>query len=279
MLLRIAFGIALFFSVAGAAQAAVTSPKVPALSPVALQYTIYAGGLKVVDVSVNYSIGSKDYSISSMAHTRGMWEDLVPWRNMISSHGTVRAGYDLRPQSAKYDSVWREKLRSVEMSFNTAGDISTIAQPPHKKDSRTEATAQQIRGALDPLTALVEVMAKGASHGCTGQLPAFDGRRLYNLVLTNKGEETLQPNEYSLFSGKAVRCEVRFEPVAGFPEKETKAGFWTAKDNTDKRNPLIIWLAQLAPTQPTVAVRVQTTVSLGTIIAHINHADVVAPLP
>lgn len=250
-------------ALAGTASVPVVPP------PVLLNYNLYAGGLKVVDVGISYAISDSQYDIHANAKTRGMWATLVPWRNMITARGSVEAGH-IAPQVARYDTAWREKLKTIEMSWAKDGALSVVSTPPQRPDGRVEATAEQIKNALDPVSAVVAVLARGGQDGCSGRIPAFDGRRLYNLVMENKGEEVLTQTDYNIYHGPAIRCEVTFEPVAGFPEKEQRAGFWSARDNSDKRNPLIIWIAHPQPGLPLFAVRVQSTTNMGTIIAHLR---------
>ncbi len=259
---------------------AATTPAPKSEQALNLTYTLYAGGLRVVNVGVLYGIGGSTYSIHANARTTGMWSSLVPWRNMITARGTVD-DKGVHPQLARYDDAWREKLRTTEFSFAN-GIASATSTPPQKQDGRIEATEEQRTGAIDPLSAVVNVLALNGAQGCQGKLPAFDGRRLYNLVFSNKGEEVLKPTSYSRFAGTALRCEVLFEPVAGFPKREDRAGFWNARDNENAKNPLIIWVAKPAPELPMIPVRVQSTVELGTLVAHLtelNPADQTAGLP
>ncbi len=260
---------------ASGALAASQRPEGTPPSPLQVHYTLYAGGLGVVAVDVTYLLTPDHYEVHAAAETRGLWKSLVPWRNLITARGTVD-DRGIHARTARYDDVWRDKPKTVEMDFQPDGSVASRAIPPQKQDGRTEATAAQKRGTMDPLSAVIAVLERvGArgSAGCQGKIPAFDGRRVYNLVLDDKGEEVLVANRYSLFAGPARRCEVTFEPVAGFPLKEQRAGFWNARDNADKRNPLVIWMARLQPGQPLLPVRVQSTVQLGTLIAHIRRVD------
>ena len=239
-----------------------------------LTYTLYAGGLKVVSVGVNYELTPASYAVHANAITTGFWSSLVPWRNMITARGSVdNAG--VHPQMARYDDAWREKLRTTEFTFKPNGAVEAVATPAHKPDDRKEAMPEQKLGAMDPLSAVINLLAKGGADGCKGSTLAFDGRRVYNLVMANRGMEILAQNGYNLYSGPALRCEVTFVPVAGFPTREKRAGFWNAKDNTDKKNPLIIWVSSLSPGAPEIPVRVQSTVQLGTLVAHLTE---MAPL-
>ena len=242
----------------------------PPRLPLHLDYSLYASGLDVVSTTVTFDLAQDRYAITAITNTRGIWRTLVPWSNVITARG-LNTPAGIAPQTARYDTLWREKPKTVEMTFTADGSIRAVWTPPNRPDSRKEATPEQLRGAMDPLSAVAAVLAKGEKDGCSGKIPAFDGRRLYNLVFTNTGTEELKRNRYSLFEGEATRCEITFEPLAGFPVKEKRRGFWNAEDNAEKRNPLIIWLADdVRPNLPTLPVRVQSTTQLGTLVAHLR---------
>lgn len=261
--------LALLLTLLAAPALAASAPAAPAQDHnLNLTYTLYAGGLKVVNVGVVYHLGDKAYDIHANARTTGMWSSLVPWRNMITALGTVD-DKGVHPTMARYDDAWREKLHTTEFSFKD-GVAAAVITPARRNDGRSIPTTEQLTGAIDPLSAVVNVLAQGGAEGCQGKVAAFDGRRLYNLVFTSKGTETLAANRYSIFSGEALRCEVLFEPVAGFPKSEERAGFWSARDNAEAKNPLIIWIAKPSTDLPELPVRVQSTVELGTLVAHIR---------
>lgn len=241
------------------------------LTAYSLGYQLYASGFDVVQIDVSLDTQPTTYGITAVAQTRGLWKTLVPWSNMITAHGRIKQS-DAYPQTARYDTVWRDSPQSVSMMFANDGSIETKTQPERKKSTRSEATTEQIKGAIDPVSALVEVILRETqkAQGCQGKIKSFDGRRVYNLILNNKGTENLQQTSYNIFSGPATRCEVTFEPVAGFPKKEKARGFWNAKDNADQRNPLIIWFAKPQGLEQSVPVRVQSDVQLGTIVAHLS---------
>ncbi len=251
----------------------------PPFASYSLGYQLYASGFDVVQINVTLDTQSTTYGITAVAQTRGLWKTLVPWSNMITAHGHVEQS-DVYPQTARYDTVWRDSPQSVSMMFAHDGSIETKTQPERKKSTRNEATTEQIKGAIDPVSALVEVILRETqkTQSCQGKIKSFDGRRVYNLILNNKGIENLPQTTYNLFSGPATRCEVTFEPVAGFPKKEKARGFWNAKDNADQRNPLIIWFAKPQGLDKSIPVRVQSDVQLGTIVAHLSEIKTL-PLP
>ena len=271
MILALALLFAPLSTHATEATPAATETATAPIPPLSLEYHLYASGLDVVTTTVNLGLTDKSYVINATTNTRGIWKTLVPWSNVITARGGNTPDGTISPELARYDTIWKEKLKIVEMTFDKEHGILAKWTPERHFDERIAPTPEQLRTAMDPLSAVAAVLAKGEARGCEGKIPAFDGRRLYNLVLHNNGKEVLEKNRYSIFAGEATRCEITFEPVAGFPKKEKRRGFWNATDNTKDRNPLIIWLADnVQPDLPTLPVRVQTTTQLGTLIAHMT---------
>jgi len=238
--------------------------------PLMLHYALYAGGLDVVKVDMRYTLNATNYEINAEGRTRGLWRTLVPWSTHVQAKGQVNNGAELSPLVAIYDTIWKEKLKSVRMDFDGAGNITTHNTPPRAPGGRDEATPEQIRGSVDPVSAVALVLARATAGeaACTGTIPAFDGRRRYDLVLQSTGIDNMEDTGYNVHVGPAERCEITFTPVAGFPKKDEKSGFWSVKEN-DKKSPLVIWLARVDANGPVLPVRIQTTGGYGTLVAHL----------
>jgi hypothetical protein len=72
------------------------------ITPYALDYALYAGGLRVVDVDVTYAQGNGHYEVTAGAVTSGIWKSLVPWRNDIFAQGKVTEDGSLQVERALY---------------------------------------------------------------------------------------------------------------------------------------------------------------------------------
>jgi len=253
-------------------------PVAKADTPLMLHYQLYAGGLDVVKVDMRYTLTDAHYDINAEGRTRGLWRTLVPWSAHVQAKGAVQPDVKVAPVTAIYDTIWSDKLKSVRMDFEPTGDIITKNTPPRAPGGRNEATPEQIRGSIDPVSAIALVLARASAGetACSGTIPAFDGRRRYDLVLASKGVEEMRKTDYNIYSGPAERCEITFTPVAGFPKKDEKNGFWSVRDNEKKDSPLIIWLARTEENGPVLPIRLQTDGAYGTIVAHLGSYE---PLP
>jgi hypothetical protein len=68
------------------------------------------------------------------------------------------------------------------------------------------------QGTIDPLTATLAAI----ETGCRGTLRVFDGRRRYNLNMTDMGEAEVEAASQQLYAGPARRCRAVVEALGGF---------------------------------------------------------------
>ena len=96
-------------------------------------------------------------------------------------------------------------------------------------------------GTLDPLSVMVGLLRVVADTGrCEGTARGFDGRRVVAYRAATAGEEVLPPTPRSVFSGRALRCDIVNEVVAGFRTGEDRASDAGSRRAT-------VWLAPVLP--------------------------------
>ncbi|MEO1658819.1 MAG: DUF3108 domain-containing protein [Pseudomonadota bacterium] len=88
---------------------------------------------------------------------------------------------------------------------------------------RQPVSVEQARGAVDPLGALVAVAFTPVPAGedpCNRRIPVLDGRRRFDLVTKPAGGMKKVPSSgKDRFEGRALRCRLIQEKVAGYKEK------------------------------------------------------------
>ena len=103
------------------------------------------------------------------------------------------------------------------------------------------------------------------SNRCSVREPVFDGRRRYNLVLKQLGQDHIQRNDYSPFSGPALRCSIEIERIAGY-RRNFKPSKWRKTDGAT------IWIGRVFRNVPPVPVRMELETVLGALRAHLVRA-------
>ncbi|MDD9901260.1 MAG: DUF3108 domain-containing protein [Alphaproteobacteria bacterium] len=239
-----------------------------------LNYDIYAGGFKALYAHLDMDIDKKAYDLALTAETQGFIGKLFPWKGDYTTSGKTDDG-TLIPSLHTSTSSWRKKVKITEMHFNPKGKVlktSTQVKGHNKIDRniRPELAAD----AVDMLTGVLMLFQQTKNaEKCEGSYPVFDGKRRFNVVLKDAGIDTIRKTKYSQFSGDAMKCTIRVEPVAGFKRVDSQRGWMLVQNHTEERDkPPTIWLAQIADNGPVVPVRMEIKSEYGAVVAHLTAA-------
>jgi len=238
--------------------------------PARLGYQVYFGGLQALALQVEVGLSDTGYRVALHAHTEGVTDWLFGWTARSWSEGRLADGV-VRPLRQDTESLSRGNRRTAALTFHDDGTIATSVEPPAEADEREPVTPAQTRGTLDPISAvLAATRALAARHSCAQHLKVFDGRRRFDLVLSDGGSDLLKPTEYGSFSGAATVCLFRYLRVAGF---QKPGGRW-GNPHDDERT-YKAWLAPVLPGLPPMPVRIEVEGTFGSLIVHL--VDAVRP--
>lgn len=239
-----------------------------------LTYDVYAGGFKALKAQLGLDLDKHAYDMELAAQTQGFIGDLFPWSATYSTSGHAQDG-ELIPTIYTSKSSWKKKVKFTEMSFDPKGNIlKTTTQEGRKTTVNRDIKKELAQNAVDMLTGTLLMMQNAKNtEKCEGSFPVFDGKRRFNITLQDAGVEKLKKTDYSGFSGEALKCTVKVEPVAGFVEKDKRRGWMAIQNHTEERNkPPTLWLARLEENGPVVPVRMEIASSYGAVVAHLSSA-------
>ena len=116
---------------------------------------------------------------------------------------------------------------------------------------------------IDPITAFIAMSRRlDAGESCDASFEVFDGRRRYDVTLTNHGPKMIEPSDYSVFTGEAIGCHLEFEKIGGFWQGENKYSE-TARNR-------VIWVARPIENGPPVPVQLTIETGFGSVLAHLT---------
>jgi hypothetical protein len=211
-----------------------------------LKYDVYVGGLHIYSLDVEMRLQSGRYDLSARGGTRGMVGMVYIWDTDLAADGIDRDG---RVEARHYRSKtqWQSRGRMVTLDFGA------------------DALPQ---GVVDPLSFAIAAARKLAKTGrCDQTVPVFDGQRRFDVIVTQLGPATLQPNRYSIYQGPAMRCGLGIERISGF-RKSLRA----RREKEERSTPPTIWVAQIKPELPPIPVRYDGEIALGKIVVHLTDA-------
>ena len=119
------------------------------------------------------------------------------------------------------------------------------------------------KGTLDPLSVIAglsELLRKGGA--CEGSFAVFDGRKRYDLTVSDAGEAELEPTDYSIYSGPARGCRIDYQMLGGHRMERNKYAE-TARER-------IVWVARPTADAPLIPVRLEIETAYGTLMGHLT---------
>ena len=216
-LLVLAFLAAPLPALAAGGAAAPTQPA----SKLHVAMTVYAGGITMGKVNMDATLRGGEYQVVSNLQTSGIVNAFWQAEIQASSSGRVT---DKTFAPALYDSFNTRqvtgKRQQVSLSYEDENPPRLYADPPYST-SGFEVKPLDAKGTLDPLSALTLIASGVAAkdgNPCAVNLPVFDGRRRYNVDLAKVRDIDIKMDN-GLYQGKAVQCEIRYRPVAGFRQR------------------------------------------------------------
>jgi len=222
----------------GSAVAAPAIPAAPAPPSARFDatYTAIAKGMTAGEFSFHFSQSEGGYQISAQRRLTGFVRLLAGDRQdfSYSVDGAVTNGV-LQP--ANYQHSGGSRHRVVRATF-TADDVVTAATPSMGM-GHPPTTAAQRRGTVDQLTAIADLITTQGDPCSRSVRVYMDGRSRFDFVLTPNGQVNI---DSSVFRGPALRCSVRFVPIAGFsdPQQAQQLTFIFARTQSGLYAPLLI---------------------------------------
>ncbi len=250
--------------------------RIPRLRPIRLTYEVFVGGAHLIGADISFSASKDGYSSRIEGRTLGIWHRFFPWNTALEATGRIK-GDRLVPAGFESRDVWGHKLKVTRLKFAPDGEAWAEFEPSAGAVSPSEeVTAEQRRGALDPVTALLQMLAHLAvEQDCNVVVPVFDGKRRFDVTGADasdaaKVEEEIDAGDYGVFKGKARVCSAGFRMVSGQWTDRQKSGFWKKSDTEDGREPFRVWLAKLSPELPELPVMLESTSIWGRIVIHLT---------
>lgn len=237
-----------------------------------LKYDVYAGGFKALNAELVMDLDPKAYDMALKASTQGMIGSLFPWEASYATSGHAEDGAPI-PSLHTSRSSWKKNEKVTEMQYGPKG---ALMKATTREDNRTNVKKDfepsMTKDAVDMLTGVLQMMQNtGLTDKCEGSFPVFDGKRRFDITLTDAGKETLKKSKYSAFRGEALRCTIKVKPVAGFKKKDQKRGWLAIQNHTEERKkPPTIWFGQLVENGPMLPVRMEIASSYGSVVAHLT---------
>jgi hypothetical protein len=269
----------LFPTIAAAAALALTAT-VPALAADAqarMTYDVYVGGLRMLEVESGLTLGADRYDVDLSAHVVGIAAAFSDWRSNVRSSGAVD-GPRLQPARNVVQRINGDSDKTTTITFLGGGRMDVEIVPSTKPKREQTIPPARLVHALDPMSGVVSILQAlhvGAA-ACTGQVPVFDGRRLYRADLADGGTVMLDKADQGMYGGQAQRCTISLTPMVGdfnFGDERRNAKPTEYLQRTSRapdQRVITTWLASPGGNLPAVPVRIESESPWGRVIVHLR---------
>lgn len=200
-----------------------------------LTHTVYLGGLYVGKVKTDILQTGNSYQIESKAETDDTWKWLFRWVANGRSAGLIQNSI-LTPEVHVHKSAWNKKKRGAFIEYSSNGDVEfeLFGKANKNLDKYTPLDPESVHHSLDPMSMILSVATRLENgEDCIGTYPIFDGRRRYDVMLTQAPERQITPTEYSVFHGAAKGCKIQIERKGGFRRYN--------EQDVSQKNDLVLW--------------------------------------
>jgi hypothetical protein len=185
-----------------------------------LYYEVYSGGFHVLNFELDLALAPERYDVVARINSAGMVGWFLPWRQVAESRGLL-GPESVLPELHRSEAEFRGRRRSVEIDYDGGKVEEVRVDPPAQEDEgRDEVPPERRREAMDPISSILSAIRRiSAGQGCGGRLPVFDGRRRYDLVLTERGTRPAGQQLAGAPSDR-IRCDFVYEPIAGHERRD-----------------------------------------------------------
>jgi hypothetical protein len=230
-----------------------------AQSAMTTEYDVRYGPLTVLSLRAATDSADGGYRTTTEAHTVGVVAMMFPWHASATTEGRLDAG-GFRPLAHRSNGKYRGQRRSVVIEYGVGGAVVAAVDPPADDDYRDAVPIALQQETVDPLTATLSALASQ----CRGTVRVFDGRRRYDMELTDLGVADVPQLRGAAYTGSARHCRTEMRPIAGF---------WRTGPQHDERpSRLDSWIASPRPGLPPVPVYLELSSQRGTLAIVLTRA-------
>ncbi|HEY4253698.1 MAG TPA: DUF3108 domain-containing protein [Roseomonas sp.] len=223
-------------------------PGRPEAAPVDLTYTVYAAGLRIMEVAARLDLGEERYRIEATTRTVGAAALFASSTQVTVVEGGWR-GPEPQPQRYRADGQLRGEPRHIHIDYDGRRPLLRMVDPPNEIE-REAVPEAMLPGSVDTLSVLARMMRLvGMEGNCNADATTYDGRRLQSWHAHTEGPERLTARPIH-FDGMALRCGFEGRVIAGFRNSDARG---------DAARPFggTAWLATVSPYLPPVPVRLE----------------------
>lgn len=177
-------------------------------------FTAILGVFNASDTKFCYELTPQNYAIQSEVKTAGVFDTLYPFKAVYSTTGNIK-DKDFETTSYKYHSQSRFTKRTKELVYNDKGEPIYRLSSKNDKSKKVEITPDIKNKDTTDLQTVFAKLAKQYNEFkfCDSRMEVFDGKRRFDVIFKDEGQDTITKNEYSSYEGEAAKCSMYIDKL------------------------------------------------------------------
>jgi hypothetical protein len=177
-------------------------------------YEVNFNGFNVGTFDFRAQTEEQSYTLTGTAHLT-LLLGAFTWVGETRAFGLI-SNHVPKPAAFSFDFRANSKIGSTQVDFDNGSVLNVrISPPPPPKPDIVPLRVENLKGVLDPLSALMVVADYSNPDPCDRRLPVFDGKERFDLIMSYKGEVKVNEQQPSGQPAIAHVCRVKYKPIAG----------------------------------------------------------------
>lgn len=183
-----------------------TAPRQP--QKVEASYKVGINGFDIGTFRYASSVGPDGYRLDSQTDISALL-GAFHWKAETRASGSL-SGAEPSPVGYVFDFEGTGKSGSVRIGFEK-GSVSNLAVLPAEPqpDDVVPLRPEHVKGALDPLSALLAMTQTAGSNPCGRKVAVFDGKQRFDISLIARRQEVID-------NVATTVCRIKYEPISGY---------------------------------------------------------------
>ncbi len=178
-------------------------------------FIVHIGPFDASRTSFEYTLDKEHYRAQSVVQTNGFFDVVYPFSAHYLTSGKINPDGELQTEVYKYASQTRTNRRTKELIYNDEGVPVYRLSSKNDKSKKVEITQDPKNDGTTDLQTVFAEMAKQYNEVrfCDSRMEVFDGKRRFAVIFKDEGDEPINANEYSPFSGTAHKCSLYIDKL------------------------------------------------------------------
>jgi len=234
------------------------------LQHMSAKYILRIGGIRIGKFYLSASIDETSYDSAFAIKAEGLAKFILKSSSSAKASGQ-HVSRALQPDVYQRTKLKGAKNKTVRVAYEDGVVDSVSFDPPRTKPLKYKVPEKIRRNTVDPVTAMIQILAPVSGTPCDRSFEVFDGKKRFDFVLEplEAGTEPMGPAPDG--AENMVACRAQFVRIAGFKPQDMKK---------PPQPPFDCWFIKVDGSPYWKAVRITTKSDFGTVIINNSNFEV-----